>query len=64
MRSHAQKFFMNIEKTKKMDIDEYIAFIQKDRPPDQSVATEICTQKQEPKEQKQDSGRPKVANPE
>lgn len=24
IRSHAQKFFINIEKTKKMDIDQYI----------------------------------------
>lgn len=28
IRSHAQKFFLNVEKTKGMDIDQYIALIQ------------------------------------
>lgn len=30
IRSHAQKFFLNIEKTKKMTIDQYIDHIKKD----------------------------------
>lgn len=28
IRSHAQKFFINVEKTKKMDIDQYINYVQ------------------------------------
>ena len=30
IRSHAQKFFLNIEKTKKMSIDQYIDHIKND----------------------------------
>ena len=32
IRSHAQKFFINIEKTKKLSIDDYIKHIKREKP--------------------------------